>query len=323
MALAGHDHVVVPVGTALGGAAGLGGDQRGGGGEQGRLGLLTAEAAAHAAHLDGHCALRDGEHPRNQQLHLAGMLGRGPDVDLAVFPGGSQRHLAFEIEMILAADGQAALQAAGRCVERGLGVAAGHALASLDLQVRDPRLGDGHGGWQGLVLDDRLGGGGAGRARAVGGDGEQALAHAIDDALGEQPVVMHHRAYIVLAGDVGGGEHGDDAGAGAHRRKVHAQDAGVGLGALGQMHVQQPRRFGQVVDIERRPGHMTLGAVVGDRGVDALEGLGQRKGAGGISHGRPLSGCGSPPARPPTRPAPCATGFWPPAPGRPPRRACR
>ncbi len=53
VALAGHDHVVVAVGAELGGAAGLRGDQRAGGGEGGGLGLLAAERAAHPADLDG------------------------------------------------------------------------------------------------------------------------------------------------------------------------------------------------------------------------------------------------------------------------------
>ena len=53
VALAGHDHVVVAVGADLGRAAGLGRDQRAGGGKSGGLGLLAAERAAHAADLDG------------------------------------------------------------------------------------------------------------------------------------------------------------------------------------------------------------------------------------------------------------------------------
>ena len=37
-------------------------------------------------------------------LYFARMLGRGPDRDLVVFAGNGQGDMAFEIEMLLAAD---------------------------------------------------------------------------------------------------------------------------------------------------------------------------------------------------------------------------
>ena len=68
-------------------------------------------------------------------------------------------------------------------------------------------------------------GGAAGGAGAGRGDEEERLAGIEDLAVGEQPVVMDDRADIVLAGDVGGGEDGDDAGRGADRVEVERRSA--------------------------------------------------------------------------------------------------
>jgi hypothetical protein len=73
--LAGHDHVLVAVGPRLDRAPGLHRRQGSGGREQRGLGLLAAEATAHAAHLDHHGRMRNLEHLCDQMLHLAGMLG--------------------------------------------------------------------------------------------------------------------------------------------------------------------------------------------------------------------------------------------------------
>jgi hypothetical protein len=135
MPLAGHDHVLVAIGPSLGGATGLHRDQRGGGGEQRGLGLLAAEPAAHPAHLDGDRGMRAIQHAGDQVLDLAGVLGRRPDMDVAALARNGQRHLALEIEVVLAADGQMALQPVGRSRQRGGRVAARHALAPLDGQV--------------------------------------------------------------------------------------------------------------------------------------------------------------------------------------------
>ena len=76
MPLAGHDHVVVAVETHLARTAGDVGAECSVGGPLCRLAFLAAEAAAHAPGFDGHGALRQVEHVRNDVLHLARMLCR-------------------------------------------------------------------------------------------------------------------------------------------------------------------------------------------------------------------------------------------------------
>ncbi len=111
MALAGHDHVVVAVEAELAGPARLHGGERRNRRPLGGLRLLAAEAAAHAANFDRHRMIGAAEHMGDNVLDLGGMLGRAIDDDVAILPGKGQRDLALEIEMILAAHLDAALQA--------------------------------------------------------------------------------------------------------------------------------------------------------------------------------------------------------------------
>ena len=47
----------------------------------------------------------------------------------------------------------------------------------------------------------------------------------LDRAVGEERIVVQHRADVVLAGNVRGGQHRDDAGRGAHRVEVDAEQS--------------------------------------------------------------------------------------------------
>ena len=85
---------------------------------------------------------------------------------------------------------------------------------------------------------------------------------------------MDDRADIVLAGDVGGGEDGDDAGRGADRVEVERQQPGMAVGGDGRRRGGACPAARAVVDIERAARDMELGAVVRQRLVD-----------GALSHG--------------------------------------
>ena len=107
-------------------------------------------------------------------------IGHLGPVDVAILAGGRQGDLPFEIEVVLASDDEPALEAARRGGQGGLSVAARHALAGFDLQVHRAGGGDVEGGRQLLIFDHGLGRGGAGGGERGGGDGEQALADAVD-----------------------------------------------------------------------------------------------------------------------------------------------
>ena len=102
--LAGHDHIGVAIEPELAGPTGHARSDRGKHRPLGRLRLLAAETAAHAAHAAGHERVRHAEHARGDVLHFARMLGRRVDQDRAVLTRDGERDLAFQIKMLLPAD---------------------------------------------------------------------------------------------------------------------------------------------------------------------------------------------------------------------------
>jgi hypothetical protein len=286
VALAGRGHVVVAVGAEFGGAAGLRRDQGSGGGEGGGLGLLAAEGAAHPPHLDDDLGVAPPEQLRDQMLDLARMLGGAEDMEPALLARRRQRRLAFEVEMLLAAHLEAAGQPVRRRGARCVGIAAAHILGRLDLRAGGLRVGDGD---QSRARRDRglaqprgaAGGTGAGRR-----DEEEGLARVDDLVLGQQRLVMDDRADIVFAGYVGGGQHGDDAGRGAHRVQVERKQGGMAFGGMAEGAMEQARRLRQVVDIGGGARDMEVGAVVRQWPVHLGRARPWRRG-GAVSHSRP------------------------------------
>src|SRR5439155_14310770 len=101
MALAGADHVVVAVGAQLHRPAGGSREQRGGDRIHRGLRFLAAEAAAEAPQLDRHRGVGKVERRGREMLDLGRMLGRRIELQLAALARDRERHLSFEIEMLL------------------------------------------------------------------------------------------------------------------------------------------------------------------------------------------------------------------------------
>ena len=145
-----------------------------------------------------------------------------------------------------------------------------------------------------------------------GGDGEDRLADELHEVGRQQRLVVAvGRADVVLARHVGGGQHADHAlGARAPRARSTLDDPGMRLGAQAELDVQQARRLGQVVDVERLAGDVARGAVVraaprgrrpamrsdmGQAPVADQPGLGRR--LGGLDDAGGAAGCGRPCSR--------------------------
>ena len=110
----------------------------------------------------------------------------------------------------------------------------------------------------------------------LGGDGKDRLADILHDgALAggwrEDRVVAEDRRIVVLAGNVVGRQHRDDARRGADREEVHAVDAGMGPFGHGDVDLQRARQFRVVVDVAGRAGDVLCAAVMGDRCRDAAD----------------------------------------------------
>jgi hypothetical protein len=107
VALAGDEHVVVAVGAQLDRALQLA-RRSPRGGPQRRLRFLAAEAAAHAPALDHDVVRMQAQRMRDHVLHLARVLGRALHQHAAVFLRDGVGDLAFQVELLLAADIQLA-----------------------------------------------------------------------------------------------------------------------------------------------------------------------------------------------------------------------
>ena len=175
-----------------------------------RLELLAAEAAAHPQALHGHPVRTQPEHVGDDVLGLARVLGAGLDEDLAVLVDQSQGGVALQVEVLLAAELQLALEAVFRRLQPGVRVAAtDRALVAL-IAVGLDRVAHADQRGQRLVVDlDRLGA----LPGRVGGLAE----HPADRVAVEHDLVGKQRLVVLLTGvveprHVGGGQHLDHAG---------------------------------------------------------------------------------------------------------------
>ena len=263
--LAGEIHVVVAIEPDLAGPAGNARAECRDRGPLRGLRLLAAERAAHAAHLHRHIADRHVEHVGNEMLHLARMLRRGVDQHVAVLTRDGERHLAFEIKVLLPADAQPAFHAIGAFGERGGAVVLAEGVVGQDVLVGGERVIDGHAVRAGRDL--KLGElDGAPRfAARLRHHRERDLPVKLDASFDEDRIVVQHRPDIVLAGNVCGGEHSDHAGRGAHRIEIDAKQLPDGYRRTADRDMQQAFRLPHVVHEGRGPGDMLGRRVMAQR----------------------------------------------------------
>jgi hypothetical protein len=261
VALAGGAHVVVAVEAQLDRPPAGPGEQRGDAGPLGGLRLLAAEAAAHPAAFAAHLVHAPAEGAGHRLLHLGGVLGGAEQVQAVVLAGDRAGDLAFEVVMLLAA---VRTRPARRWGAPARAAATSPRLSSTGAAPRCRRRGRRRcqHGRQRLDAHHRQAGGAAGLLAGVGGDGEQRLAVEQHFAGGEDGVVVDHRAAVVVAGDVGGGDDGPHPGAArtAVRSRPIRRPWAIGQPDRG---VQQAGRFGQVVGVGGAAGHVEVGALVG------------------------------------------------------------
>ena len=270
VAFAGDHHVVVAVIAHLAVLAGVSGRDGTGDGERIALAFLAAEPAAHAPGFDAHGMHGFADGVGDLVLDLGRVLGGGEDVHIAAFLRPGHGGLAFEVEMLLPAKGQLALEAVGGCGERVFGraffVDAGTVLESA---VGGKRLVDGQD--RGLFFNRDLGFGRglAGGGVAAGDHQEEGLACEMDLARREQRFVMVGGGGVGVEFEVFGGEHGNHIGGSADVCQIHCGDrAACGVReAKGQ--VQCACGGGDVIDITSRAGDVEGCGVMGEGFGDA------------------------------------------------------
>ena len=288
VALAGEDEIVVAVEADLAGAAGDAGGERGERRPLGRLAFLASEPAAHAAHLAGDVGIGQPEHAGDHVLHLRRVLGGREDVHRPVLVGGRESDLAFEVEVLLAADAERPFEPVRTSGDRRLSVPAAEGIVGEDGLVPFERVLDGDA--RRLARDLHRGelDGAPGRVAGLGHDGEEGLAMEADDVGGEQGVVAEGGGNVVDPGNVGGGEHGDDARGGSDCCEVERDEPSPRPRRLADCNVERAVRLAEIVDVERGALDVLGGGVVGERAMDVAEGLRPRRHRGGALRG-PLS----------------------------------
>ena len=248
--LAGQHHVVVAVQPQLHRPLRPLRQQRGDAGDQRRLRLLAAKAAAHPPRLGHHRMVRQFQGPSDQMLHLRRVLGGGIDQHIAVLPRNRHGDLAFEIEMLLPADIDPPRQPVRRPSQRRGGIAARHELGRQHEGLGGQRLVDGQDRRQRFVFYHRGGGGTTRTGDAVGGNGEDRLAVVLHQPVGEDRIARQGRPDIVHPRHIRRRHHRGHPRHARDRRHVQPGDAGVSVLRQADVGVQQASRFRQVVDIQ-------------------------------------------------------------------------
>ncbi len=272
VALAGDDHVVVAIEAQLDGpAAAHGGDGRGACQERG-LAFLAAETPAHAAAMDADLVRVAPEGVRHEVLHLAGMLRRAHHEHAAIFLRQGDRDLALEVEVVLAAQLEHALQALRRARQAWQRLAAHDRVRGRDEARRGDRLADPEDGGERLVIDAGLARGAPRRVVRVGHDQEDRLAGVLHQAVGEDRVVVDHRGAVVLAGDVARREDREDSGRRGDVRKVQRAQPRVRDAAGAEGAVQRIGGERDVVGVTRLAAHVQVRALVDRRATGGAHG---------------------------------------------------
>jgi hypothetical protein len=252
VALAGQHEIVVAIESDLAGMARHPRGERSDRGPSAGLALLATEAAPHPARFDRNEGVQDAEDARDDVLRLRRVLRRSVHCHLVALAGKGERRLAFEIEMLLSADCELALEPARGFVDRAGRVSAPEGVIVLHARAGDERVGDGD-RWP-LRLDVDLGETRrpASLVACAGHDGEQRLTVEHHVLVSEQRLVGEHRRDVVLAGNIGCRQNGDDARRPARSLEVQALQSAAGLVGHADRDMQCARGLANIVDIVRR-----------------------------------------------------------------------
>ena len=240
--------------------------ERGDGGPRVRLHLLAAERAAHAHAFHGHVFSRQPEHARDDFLRLRRMLrGRLRD-DAARLVDPGDRRLRFQIEVLLAADRQLAVDAQRGChtLERGR-IAARKTEAVRQETPRVNRLLDRQDGRQRVVFHDDACGAALRRFQRLAEHPRHGLA-VIHHLGGKQWLVMTRWTTIGLAWRIARAERRHDARLLERRRGIQARHARMRVRSRHRPRVQQVRKArDEIVRVHRAAGHVAARALVRKR----------------------------------------------------------
>jgi hypothetical protein len=272
MPLAGHDHVLVAVQAAFGGAASDMCCKCREAGPLRRLAFLAAEGAAHAAAFGRHHGGGHMQHMRHKVLHLGRVLRGTVEGDRAMLLRHGHAHLSFEIEVLLPADAEALfdhMRGGGNGFRR-IAAVEGIGLAHV-ARAQGERILHRHGGCLRGDFDCRQPRGAARGLTRFGNHRENHLAVEHDLAVGQDRVASDRRRTVVDARNVRRCQHRDHARCGPHRIQLEPDDVAQGtVLRKARIDVDDALGLAHVVDICGRALHMESCTVMRQRPADGL-----------------------------------------------------
>jgi hypothetical protein len=224
------------------------------------------------------------ERVRDDMLHLARMLGRAQHQHALVFLRHGVGDLAFQVELLLPADIQLALDRMRRAFERLLELAAREPHRRQHVRLRGLGRLRGQDRRQFVVSDFGQARGAAGLIVGFGDHDEDRLADVHHQSIGKNRIVVDDRAAVVDAGDIGGGEHGDHAGGGAHLREVDRGNPGVRFRRQAERAMQGALHFRDIVGIGSLAEHVQRGRFMRARHADRAPRSRFQLGDAGVVH---------------------------------------
>ena len=246
--------------------------QRGEGGEVGRLRLLAPEGAAHAWDQDDDAAVVAAEDLGGGVLDLGRVLRGGVDLERTILAGDRQRGMGLEVEVVLAAAGELALDAQRGAGQSSVDVSAAHAMRRAQVRLCRDRVGDREDRRRLLDVDLQPHRSRATDRHRLADDQRDQLTDRVELAFGEQWFVVHDRAEAVVARDVAGEQHRVHAGHRLHGGAVDREQLATRDRRADRQADQQTLGTRQVIDITRGAGNVAVGALVAGRAVERAVG---------------------------------------------------
>jgi len=263
-------HVVAPRQAVAHRAAGAHGEERGQAGRHRRLGLLAAEAPAHAPHFRLHGMDRQAEDTGHQLLHLARVLAGAVDMHPALLGGLGGGNLPFEVEVLLARHVQLPVEGQRRREQRGLRLAQAELVRRQHVVRALDRRGEIDDGFQGLAVDVRERHRLLCRLEAGRRHGKNGLAEVQHFPVGEQRVTVVDRGDVAVTGNVRGADHVDHARSFAHAGQVEVLQPPPGHGCPARGDMQLVRVGRHVVDVHGRARDMAPGRILRQTLADGI-----------------------------------------------------
>ena len=224
-----------------------------------RLGFFAAKATAHASAFDPHRVVGNAQRMGDPVLHFTGVLRAGVHRPLVLLLRHHVGDLAFQVEMLLTADFQFALQGVG-CFAQ-----CGGCIAAFDKHGRQHiaflpqgRVYIQH-GRQAVDAAHHLAGSAPRLHDCFGHHHTHDLPHVLHGVLGKYRLIACKRGQHALAWHITRQHHVDHARHGQRCRTVNADQPAVGYFGHDGRGIQRALQLGDVVNIRGSTGDLSPG----------------------------------------------------------------